>query len=347
VPRDVQEAVAAVTGQRPAEVTVRRGPLVNRTAARIAADSYATDGVVHLPGTAPLTTDRSRRLLAHELTHVVQQKSGTAPRHEMTPAGRAAEEQAMRAEAAFSAPRAPAAPQASAATGLPSAPSVARAVGGLTASLSQAPAPPTGRNGRPAVSRSTSAAAADRAAALPRTSPQRPASATFVPLALNAQASTQQGAPAGTADAAPVLAAAPGQVAHAPAPGTPSPSPATTGPSGHSPSLPTITHQAPAAPPGLPSPSSPQSSPTQRRASHRSDPPGQGGDRGGKNGPAPSPASPAPSPRTTQPENLMDTATDDLWLQRHALALYPHLKQMLRNEFLLDRERRGRLMRDD
>ncbi len=43
----------------------------------------------------------------------------------------------------------------------------------------------------------------------------------------------------------------------------------------------------------------------------------------------------------------MDTATDDLWLQRHALALYPHLKQMLRNEFLLDRERRGRLMRDD
>ncbi len=58
-------------------------------------------------------------------------------------------------------------------------------------------------------------------------------------------------------------------------------------------------------------------------------------------------SSPASSRQAPPPEPLVDTATDDYWLQKHARALFPHLRQMLRNEFLLDRERRGRLMRDD
>lgn len=55
----------------------------------------------------------------------------------------------------------------------------------------------------------------------------------------------------------------------------------------------------------------------------------------------------APNTSRNNPSGSQDTATDDVWLQRHAHALYPHIRYLLRNEFLLDRERRGRLMRDD
>lgn len=293
VPRDVQEAVAQVTGHRPEAVTVRRGPEVNRTAARIAADSYATDGVVHLPGTAPLTSDRSRRLLAHELTHVVQQKSGKAPTHEASSAGREAEHQALSAETALSAGTV------------------------VTPSLTT--------DARPTVARSTSPLSPDRAVSLPRATVHQPQSRPRVP-APSARSSSRSGGdePAPSSSESPRTAPAP----HAATPPSPPPP------------------QAVAAPPAPPAP-------VQRRAAQV--PPAApttpaegnaGGDSAGRSGgsKAELPGSSRGGPFATGPQ---DTATDDVWLQRHAHALYPHIRFLLRNEFLLDRERRGRLMRDD
>ena len=48
------------------------------------------------------------------------------------------------------------------------------------------------------------------------------------------------------------------------------------------------------------------------------------------------------SPRTSE-----DATPDDAWLERHAAALYPIIRRHLRNELLRDRERRGRLVRED
>jgi hypothetical protein len=307
VPSDVQDAVAAVTGERPQEVRVRRGPAVNRTAARIAADSYATEGVVHLPGTAPLSTDRSRRLLAHELTHVVQQKSSSAPRNEVSSAGRDAEQQALRAESALEHGRGP-------------TPRSASAPQENTMNAVQGAGAP-----RKAVSRSTSPLSPERAAALPRTTVQSPLPAPRTPLATP------------RAEAAPPRA---GDFASPQSPGIAAQrAPDVAAPSDRS----LTTHPPHPVPPAMaPASSEP---PVQRRSA------------------APTPPPPPPSPpRTNRGESSqespppkgkgapgvgVDTATDDVWLQRHAQALYPHIRYLLRNEFLLDRERRGRLMRDD
>jgi len=40
----------------------------------------------------------------------------------------------------------------------------------------------------------------------------------------------------------------------------------------------------------------------------------------------------------------VDTAKDRAWLQRHADALYPHIRDLIRAEMLRDRERRGRML---
>jgi len=304
VPRDVQEAVAAVTGQRPQEVTVRRGPEVNRTAAQIAADSYATEGVVHLPGTAPLTTDQSRRLLAHELTHVVQQRFGTAPTHEASSAGRDAEHQAMRAESSLS---------SGSTLGLSSRSALPAPRVADTNHSGDAPA------GRPAVQRSSLPVSPGRAALLPRVSANAALPGPRTARANASSAPVSSATEEASAPVAPVRPIVPPTIATQPAPPS-----------------------APASP----------AQPVQRRASQQGPPPvprpplqnnadaGFAGRQGGSKAEAPTSSANAPSAPT-------DTATDDVWLQRHAQALYPHIRFMLRNEFLLDRERRGRLMRDD
>jgi hypothetical protein len=303
VPPDVQEAVAAVTGHIPNEVTVRRGSAVDKTAALIAADSYATGGVVHLPGSAPLTSDRSRRLLAHELTHVIQQRSGTAPTAETSPAGMVAERQAMQAEATYVGRR----EQTPSSQAEQSRSTLAR---GLSA-----------QGTLPIVSRST-AIAPDRTSSLPRLmierkpSPQRFSPQATTPPSISPMSDLDKSSDS-SADSR--------------------------------------------STPSFAQPQSPVPAPVQRRATHASP------------SASPSPASPrpvAPSPapapitsteetaahttarqpgvkRGSQPNASMDTARDELWLERHAQALYPHLRHLLRNEFFRDRERRGRLMRED
>jgi hypothetical protein len=45
-------------------------------------------------------------------------------------------------------------------------------------------------------------------------------------------------------------------------------------------------------------------------------------------------------------QDSTDTAHDRAWLETHARALYPFIRAEIRGELLRDRERRGRLMRE-
>ena len=99
VPADVRAAVSAVAGSSPPSVNLHRGNVVSKKAQALNADAYTHEGAVHIPGTTPLVSDDSRRLLAHELTHVVQQQQygkNLPPEH--TPLGRQLEASALHAE---------------------------------------------------------------------------------------------------------------------------------------------------------------------------------------------------------------------------------------------------------
>jgi hypothetical protein len=64
------------------------------------------------------------------------------------------------------------------------------------------------------------------------------------------------------------------------------------------------------------------------------------------------PTPPAPSPRPAREAAMapappqIETWRDSRWLEKHATALYPLIRGMLRNELLRDRERRGKMMRE-
>ena len=79
------------------DVPVRRGRAVSRQAARLDAAAFSRDGAVYLPDAAgPLNQAAAGALLAHELTHVVQQRTlGSALPSEASPEGQALEEQAL------------------------------------------------------------------------------------------------------------------------------------------------------------------------------------------------------------------------------------------------------------
>lgn len=64
------------------------------------------------------------------------------------------------------------------------------------------------------------------------------------------------------------------------------------------------------------------------------------------------PTPPAPAPRPAREAAIapappqIETWRDSRWLEKHATALYPLIRGMLRNELLRDRERRGKMMRE-
>lgn len=331
VPSDVQDAVASVTGKRVGQVTVRRGAAIDQAASHLAADSYATDGVIHLPGKAPLTSDRSRMLLAHELTHVVQQRAGTAPSHEGSPAGVAAERQALSVEQALVNARVPAgSPGAPPSTG-PTSLGIAPGTGGGA-----------GAGQRPVVARSTEAVSPDRAASLPRATVERPSPARAGATGGGDGGNPLYGTGAGAGDPRVGPAGAPGSPAAGAAPMSRMPVPVTNTPVPRPPSPPQGPNPA-AAPSGA------DAAAVQRRASSGAGapprPPAKDSHAAKESGDAS--GSRSGSRRNADAPPPPDTATDDLWLERHARALYPHIRLLLRSEFFRDRERRGRLMRED
>lgn len=321
VPADVRAAVAAIAGSAPQNMSLKRGAHVDTHASAIKADAFTAKGTVHVPGTAPLTSDSSRRLLAHELTHVMQQqRHGSRLPAENTPAGRALEAEALRAETLIGQPSA----RGTSAAGVP--PFSA----GNTSPTHTTPSARTSSPvaGTPAVAQGSSPSSGMVARA------NGSSAATGNPAA--AQGST---AAAGT----PAIArgSSPSEPAPAPvelAPRRPAPAP---GLSAHQATPPTSYSGGGTPPPGMP--------PVQRRASGT---PPQGSTydsnmpdikEAGKVAKATPPTPNSAAAQQPPPDN---TWRDQRWLEQHATALYPLIRNLLRDELLRDRERRGKMMRE-
>jgi hypothetical protein len=365
VPDDVRAAVAAVAGEAPRSVAIKRGAHVDAHAATIKADAFTAQGTVHIPGTAPLTSDSSRRLLAHELTHVVQQqRHGSALPPENSAAGRALEAEALRAEGLIGMPRS----------------GSGRTLPVTSPSLASRQSAPDGTTGSALTARGGSVAGLPPfltgASAPTQASPTTMNTSTAAP-GITAPLGGSSPNPGVTAEA---------QGSHA-APGTPARANGSTrgggitAPRGDSTVAPGTTAVArgssptsvpsveleprrPVVPPAestaqgstvvnYTSPRTPQSgagappASVQRRAMG-TPPPMPPADIMAMEEPVPS----APSPRAARevakspaPPQI-ETWRDDRWLEKHATALYPLIRNMLRNELLRDRERRGKMMRE-
>jgi hypothetical protein len=99
-PEDLVAVVGAAHGVDVSGTWVHRGAEVTTRADAVGARAFTAAGTVFLPDTAgPLATVETRATLAHELTHVAQQRVlGTALPAEWTPAGQALESEAVLAE---------------------------------------------------------------------------------------------------------------------------------------------------------------------------------------------------------------------------------------------------------
>jgi hypothetical protein len=97
VPAGLASAFSALHGTDVSDVPVRRGRAVSRQATRLDAAAFSHEGVVYLPDSAgSLGQLPAQALLAHELTHAVQQRMlGAALPGEASAEGRELEEQAM------------------------------------------------------------------------------------------------------------------------------------------------------------------------------------------------------------------------------------------------------------
>lgn len=136
VPQPVREAVAKAVGTSPATVPIHQGDHTDAMTDEINAQAFTRDGEIHLAGDVSLATPEGQAVLAHELTHVVQQRGGAqAMPHESSEEGQAHEEQAREVQRTLLAP--PSAPEPEElALATPSAP-----IPSLPGSPQPAPAP--------------------------------------------------------------------------------------------------------------------------------------------------------------------------------------------------------------
>ena len=77
VPEKVRQAVRDSVGTAPSQVVVHEGGKAEALTRSVNAEAFTRDGEIFLAADAPLESARGQQLLAHELTHVVQQKGGT------------------------------------------------------------------------------------------------------------------------------------------------------------------------------------------------------------------------------------------------------------------------------
>ncbi|MBU6279022.1 MAG: DUF4157 domain-containing protein [Actinomycetales bacterium] len=357
LPTDVRQAVAQTTGQAPVSVPIRRGAAIAAEARALRADAFTRGGVIHAPGTAPLLSHDDRRLLAHEVTHLVQQaRYGSALPAEGTSGGQALERQAMQSESAVSPsqgrivparrnavrpalraaqPSAASPPGVSShsvssagATALPSANGPIRtsatrgaqghSVAGSSVAGSsiaadedeQAPKDPAAQAMRSASGEGSLGATGSEGSMPPPPVPARPVPATVPP----------------SRDLSPRMSRAP-QVHH----------------------LHDAHHTArPALPPApLTTPAPTASAGIQRRASRSSTDATIGASTAAQEDSSDRPASAPGSGARTAVRPSVDTTRDQEWLMRHAQALYPLLRTMLRAELLRDHERRGHMLKEN
>lgn len=103
----IQQAVRGTVGSAPATVRVHEGVNAAQQNELVNAEAFTRDGEIFLSADVPLHSRRGQELLAHELTHVVQQQGGMMRMpDESSPAGQAHEEAARQVEAQVANPSA-------------------------------------------------------------------------------------------------------------------------------------------------------------------------------------------------------------------------------------------------
>lgn len=311
--------VESGTGADLADVSVHRGPEVTAEAAQLSARAYTTGGEVHLPQEhGPLSSGTGRSLLAHELTHVAQQRAlGSSLPPESSPAGARLEAEAQANEQAAlrgGAQRSPllaGTPGADPGTSW-SAPHLAER------SLTPQRAPMSG------VAPHADPARAPTAGASPRADPARAAVAAGVG-ALGPDGAVHFRAPGAAATGAPgsqrgvqrAIGKVPSNVSTLPPPRRPADAPGAP-PAGDQVAAEALAASPPAATPDAVAP------------------------------PADAPAGPgaaapaAPDPATAAGSE--DASQDDEELEALARRLWPRLHQRIRNDLLVARERSGHLV---
>ena len=342
VPPDVRRAVAQTTGQAPTSVPIRRGAAVDAEARALKADAFTRSGVIHAPGTAPLVSLDDRRLLAHEVTHLVQQSQhGTTLPAEGSPGGQALERQAMRTESALALSPGPVVPARRGAP-KPNAPEP-------EAPNQQQPGDGAGRRG------SSAGTPSPREAAAPLT----PGGSSSPAMGARSmvQSSVALGAPtqalgdiseAGTTRSP---ADRPGSESSRPASVPSRPLPATVPASrALQPRTARVQQPPPTAQPALgtahaPATQVPVGHGVQRRASRTTSDATIGASAAAQEDFHDAPTAAAGNGSRSGTGIPKDTTRDQEWLMRHAQALYPLLRTMLRAELLRDHERRGHMLK--
>jgi len=294
VSSDVRAAVSAVAGVSPTSVTLHRGAAVDKRAQALNADAFTHEGAIHIPGTSPLISDKSRKILAHELTHFVQQQQyGKTLPAEHTPLGRQLEASALHAETLVSS--SPAKPAAAVTSTV-----------SMTPARRESPTTVSGAMGSKEIALAPGQNQPDEVELSPRRLTTMAASSTVGSTIANQPTwagRSYSGETYGNQGSARPFGA------------------------------------APIAPAGQP----PASEQVQRRSRAQSTQQSSGAAQS----PSVEPRAEA-SPRSEtaiapQPANF---TSDARWLEQHANALYPLIRNMLRADLLKDRERRSKLMRE-
>lgn len=81
VPEPVRQILRETVGEPPAHVTVHEGGAAGQMTDSVNAEAFTRDGQIYFANDAPVDSARGQQLLAHELTHVIQQqgRSGSMP----------------------------------------------------------------------------------------------------------------------------------------------------------------------------------------------------------------------------------------------------------------------------
>ena len=81
VPESVRQILRETVGEPPAHVTVHEGGAAGEMTDSVNAEAFTRDGQIYFAGDAPVDSPRGQQLLAHELTHVIQQqgRAGSMP----------------------------------------------------------------------------------------------------------------------------------------------------------------------------------------------------------------------------------------------------------------------------
>ena len=99
VPETVRQVLRESVGEPPAHVTVHEGGAAAAQTDSVNAEAFTRDGQIYFASDAPVDSERGQQLLAHELTHVMQQqgRAGSMP-GEHTSEGKDLEQSARRVE---------------------------------------------------------------------------------------------------------------------------------------------------------------------------------------------------------------------------------------------------------